>query len=521
MKSQARLVDFLLFLLLAGFILWQGALHRQAARDFRRIHVEHARDVSKTLSVVIRSQGRFHVITRDRLEAALQEVASTGQFLSVAFQSPSGETTAAAGAPLDAAALGLPLGSPPEWRDSTLTLVDLVSLGSGVDRVAEQPPPGPPPGETTGIEKSTPAAAGEAKPGEPKPGANGGMIVIDRPPEPPREQKPESDEERRERMAKFREWRQTPSGQRPPYPPWMSREEFDNLYNKQGLHRFVMRLDASETESAIRRDLLLRLCFGIIAAAALAGLMLWRRGLARTTELRVRLARVQEMNQNLRDMNTASAGLAHETRNPLNRIRGLSQLIADTQGSAPEVLQRASLIVEEVDRIAGRLHEFIEFSRPREPVLQEVALDPLLKTLLRTLEADIQEKEIQVDLQGTDLRVEADENLLRRLLFNLLLNAIQAVPQQGRILVSGQVMADRLSLVVADNGPGIPEGKREQIFQPYVSLNEQGTGLGLAIVRQISLAHHWDVTVSQSTLGGAAFTLANIRPAGKRTESAP
>ena len=501
MKPQANWLHLSLASLLAGFVLWQGLLHHQAASDLRRIHVEQARDVSKTLSVVIRSQGR-HFISRDRLDAALQQLAEAGQFQAVAVQNRAGETIATAGGAMEAIDLGLPLGSPPQWRGKTLTLVDLVSFGSDVDRPAPPPEAGAP-AAAAGRPVSEP---GNGHAQEPKPG----VIVIDN-----------SENERKQRMERFREWRQTPQGQRPPYPPWMSGEEFDSLYNKQGLHRFVMSLDASGVVAAIRQDLLLRLSFCVIAAAAVLGLLLWRRGLARTTELQLRLVRSQEMNQNLRAMNTASAGLAHETRNPLNRIRGLSQLIADSSASSSEVQQRASLIVDEVDRIAGRLHEFIEFSRPREPVLQEVALDSLLKTLLRTLEADLQEKEIQVAVEGTDLRVEADENLLRRLLFNLLLNAIQAVPRQGRIAVAVASIDGKLSLTVSDNGPGVPEDKREQIFQPYVSLHEKGTGLGLAIVRQIALAHHWDVAVTQGALGGAAFSLSGIRPATRKSEPVP
>jgi signal transduction histidine kinase len=522
MKPNDRFTYMILPFFLLGFIFWQAFGHIRAVENTRNTLVVHARDMSKTLSVVIRSQGRFHTITKDRLEAALKELAGTGQLLSVALQNPSGETIAAAGKPMENAALSAPIGSPPQWdpKTLTLTLVDLVSLGQSVDKTGGKEggiilidrPPAPPRPDPSSPDK------GDGGPGGHGGGPGGGEMDAPPPEPPPAETTRESDEVRRERMNRFREWRHTPEGQRPPYPPWMSKEEFDTTFAKQGLHRFVMCLNATDVHEAINRDLMLRLFLCAIVAAALLGLALWRRTLARNTDLQIRLARAQEMNQNLRDMNTAAAGLAHETRNPLNRIRGLSQLIADTNGTSPEIHERAGLIVEEVDRVAGRLHEFIEFSRPREPAIQEVKLEPLVDTLLRTLEADLQEKEIEVKVTGIDLRIDADENLLRRVLFNLLLNAIQAAPRKGHIQISGHPGPQGVSLVVADDGPGIPEDKREAIFHPYVSLNEQGTGLGLANVRQISLAHRWDVAVGKAELGGAAFTLSGFRPAAKKPE---
>jgi signal transduction histidine kinase len=524
MKPNDRFTNVILPLLLLSFVGVQFIGHRRAVENTRNSLVVHARDMSKTLSVVVRSQGRFHTITKDRLEAALKELVGTGQLLAVALQNPSGETIAAAGETLEESALSAQLGSQPQWTAQTLTLVDLVSLGQSIDKTGEgggiilidRPPAPPQRNSGTGEEPGDNAAGGGGGGG-----GGGGEGMGGPPPEPPPdEQAKQPDEGRRERMNRFREWRKTPEGQRPPYPPWMTKEEFDTTFAKQGLHRFVMRLNATDIHEAVQRDLVLRFCLCAIAAAALLGLALWRRTLARNTDLQIRLARAQEMNQNLRDMNTAAAGLAHETRNPLNRIRGLSQMIADADGTSTEIHNRAGLIVEEVDRVAGRLHEFIEFSRPREPVIREVRLDALIDTLLRTLEADLQEKEIDIKITGIDQRIDADENLLRRVLFNLLLNAIQASPQKGHIQISGQASPEGISLVVADDGPGIPEAKREAIFHPYVSLNEQGTGLGLAIVRQISLAHRWDIAVGKSDLGGAAFTLSGIRPSPKKPENA-
>ena len=96
--------------------------------------------------------------------------------------------------------------------------------------------------------------------------------------------------------------------------------------------------------------------FALIAALGLG--VAWR-GTVRSAQLQMRLVRAQEMNVHLREMNLAAAGLAHETRNPLNLVRGLAQMISKDAGDAPEVHDKALKITEEVDRVTNYLNEFI------------------------------------------------------------------------------------------------------------------------------------------------------------------
>ena len=110
-------------------------------------------------------------------------------------------------------------------------------------------------------------------------------------------------------------------------------------------------------------------CGSIIAlmgTVAVGGYGLAWRSLVKTSDLQLRLVRASEQNLHLKEMNLAAAGLAHETRNPLNIIRGLAQIISKQQDAPPEIRAKSRDIIDETDRVTAQLNEFINYSRPRE-----------------------------------------------------------------------------------------------------------------------------------------------------------
>lgn len=301
-------------------------------------------------------------------------------------------------------------------------------------------------------------------------------------------------------------------------PPWMSREDFQEMQSRLGLHGFVLVLSNEATRRAIAQDFWLRLIIVFMTSlAATGGAIAWTaRG--RSAKLQMRLLRAQEMNLHLRELNLAAAGLAHETRNPLNIVRGLAQMLASKQELTPDDRGNASTIATEVDRVTSRLNEFINYSRPVEPRLSPVRLQTLIDEVNRALTSDREDKHISFDIEGSDLTIRADEALLRQVIFNLVLNAIQAIDQNGHIIVRMQaVNAQEAKFEILDDGPGVPADLQDEIFRPYVTGHEQGTGLGLAVVRQIVLAHHWDIEYRQNQPKGAIFEIHGmqiIRPGG-------
>ena len=178
----------------------------------------------------------------------------------------------------------------------------------------------------------------------------------------------------------------------------------------------------------------------------------------------------------------------------------------------PEVQRKSREIVDEADKVAAQLNEFINYSRPREVRRTRLALNQVVNEVVRTLNYDLEEKKISLQVKGEPLSIEADEQLLRQALFNLLLNAIQAVNGSGEIqIVAEKRNGAEASVEVRDNGPGVPSEQRTEIFKPYVTTQKKGTGLGLAVVQQIVLAHGWDIECLGNQPQGAVFRISHLK----------
>ena len=291
----------------------------------------------------------------------------------------------------------------------------------------------------------------------------------------------------------------------------MSEAEFAVIIEKQGVHSFLIALSTRSVSEAARRDLWLRcIIIGLTTLSVVGFGLAWRNTL-QTAGLQIRLVRASEMNSHLKEMNLAAAGLAHETRNPLNIIRGLAQLISKQTDTSAETQKRSMEIVNEADRVAAQLNEFINYSRPREVRHTTVHLNTVASEVVRALTYDIEEKQISLQITGDSLAIKADEQLLRQVVFNLLLNAVQAVGERGQIQIrTSKSGSSEAKFEVCDDGPGVPIEQRMEIFKPYFTTTQKGTGLGLAVVQQICLAHGWEIKCAANTSHGASFQITGM-----------
>ncbi|MDB6034619.1 MAG: putative Histidine kinase, partial [Verrucomicrobiales bacterium] len=295
-------------------------------------------------------------------------------------------------------------------------------------------------------------------------------------------------------------------------PPWMTEAEYKSLLETRGLHGAVIAMSTENYQRACSQDLWMRFVLGCFAGLSVGGIGLAYRNIAKTSELQMRLVRASELNNHLKEMNLAAAGLAHETRNPLNIIRGLAQLVSKQDDAAPEIRKRLREIVDETDRVTAQLNEFINYSRPREVRRSVVTLGSVISEVARALSYDVEEKQIRLETSVNGLVIEADEQLLRQCLFNLLLNATQAVGEHGEIrVVASKGETNDAMIEVIDDGPGVPEHQQKEIFKPYFTTHEKGTGLGLAIVQQIVLAHGWEIHYEPNEPKGAIFRLTHLK----------
>jgi signal transduction histidine kinase len=302
---------------------------------------------------------------------------------------------------------------------------------------------------------------------------------------------------------------------RPRRPFWargMSDQEFQSMLEKRELHGVVLRMAVEPLEAAALHDLWLRSIVVFFAAISALGSGIAWRGLAKSSELQIRLIRASELNTHLKDMNLAAAGLAHETRNPLNIIRGIAQMISRQPDASSDVRSKSAEIINEADKVAAQLNEFINYSKPREVRRTSLALRPVVNEIARALSYDLEEKKVQLEIGGEDLKIEADDQLLRQALFNLILNAIQAVDGDGKIEVSASRQGPSEAVIeIRDNGPGVKSENREDIFKPYFTTQKTGTGLGLAVVQQIVLVHGWEITCANNEPRGAIFRISHVK----------
>lgn len=300
---------------------------------------------------------------------------------------------------------------------------------------------------------------------------------------------------------------------RPFWLRWMSQAEFESLIKKRELHGLVVTMSTKNYRAVCDYDFWLRCVVSLFAGIAMVGIGLAWRNVSRTSDLQIRLVRASELNSHLKEMNLAAAGLAHETRNPLNIIRGMAQMLSKETAVPPEnIREKSRAIVDQTDKVTAQLNEFINYSRPREVRRAPVALHFAINEVVRTLGHDLEEKKIQLDVAGEPMTIEADEQLFRQALFNLVLNAIQAVAENGRIQVAARKPgATEAYLEVRDDGPGVPPERRQEIFKPYFTTTEKGTGLGLAVVQQIVLAHGWEIECLANEPKGAVFRVTHLK----------
>ncbi|MBX2813076.1 MAG: HAMP domain-containing protein [Myxococcales bacterium] len=211
--------------------------------------------------------------------------------------------------------------------------------------------------------------------------------------------------------------------------------------------------------------------------------------------------------------------LAHEIKNPLTPIRLAVQELrkrARTEGGLFEnfVVDLTEVVDEEVESLTRLVDEFSQFARLPAVIPARVHLQSFLQGFLRAYAKYRDDANIQLIMPTLRAEVPIDQVLLRRVLVNLVDNAIDASPNHPvniRIVANVDRDNGRCSIQVEDGGPGIPPDLISRIFEPYFTTKETGTGLGLAIVKKIVLQHGGTITLSRSPLGGATFSI-NLPP---------
>ena len=219
--------------------------------------------------------------------------------------------------------------------------------------------------------------------------------------------------------------------------------------------------------------------------------------------------------QQLAAWNEAARRIAHEIKNPLTPIRlGAERLLRKSEQGDPDlgraIAEAVEIIVREVGTIQQMVDEFSRFARMPRPRPAPVDLGRLVDETLhlyRNLKPGVEiEGGVDVPLPPVNL----DSEQIKRVLINLLDNAVEATEPPGRVTVSAHADpagTGHLEIQVRDTGRGIPPESKEKLFLPYFSTKGRGTGLGLAIVHRIVADHHGSVRVEDNLPKGSVFTL--------------
>jgi two-component system CheB/CheR fusion protein len=202
-----------------------------------------------------------------------------------------------------------------------------------------------------------------------------------------------------------------------------------------------------------------------------------------------------------------AAVVAHEVRNPLAGIKGAMQVL---MGRRPEsdpdrLIMRE--VVARIDSLGDLVNDLMVFARPTPPHPATFQLRPLLLEAVDALRRDPIASAVDVMVEGPDLTITADPQLIRAAVLNLLLNAAQAMDGHGRITVAIARSGGLCTIAVRDTGPGIPMELRDRIFEPFFTTKARGGGLGLPIARRTAELHGGTLTLTSPATGGASFTM--------------
>ena len=225
------------------------------------------------------------------------------------------------------------------------------------------------------------------------------------------------------------------------------------------------------------------------------------------TQLRSLQRRMQK-SERLTAMGEMALELAHEIRNPLAGLELFTSLLQEDGLSVEEHDRYLSNVQVGIRSLNAVVSNMLCFSRQLEPLREPVEMAQLMEEVASWMAPLLEQGHIRLSQEYEDRRtVWVDREMLRQVFTNLLLNAMQALPQGGQIKLQTLPQQGRVAAVVSDDGLGIPKQFHEAIFDPYFSASAKGQGLGLAIVKRIVDTHAGEIRLKSQSSRGTQFTL--------------
>ncbi len=241
-----------------------------------------------------------------------------------------------------------------------------------------------------------------------------------------------------------------------------------------------------------------------LGAGRQGGVLIFLEDLA---ELRARVQQVK-----LVSLGRLSANIAHEIRNPLSAMMHAAQLLEESELD-PGDRRLLTIVQQQGQRLNGIIESVLSLSRREQPRREVIALKPWLEQFIESLkmQRELQHINLQLASVPSDLKLRFDAGHLDQIVGNLVGNAaMHARPASGDAVVSfsaGTDVAGNAWLDIKDNGPGIPKGKADQLFEPFFTTSRQGTGLGLYLCRELCESNQARLNLRDNPEGGACFRI--------------
>lgn len=225
---------------------------------------------------------------------------------------------------------------------------------------------------------------------------------------------------------------------------------------------------------------------------------------------RMRLKEQLARAKHLSSLGEMVAGVSHEIRNPLGIISSSAELLDKKMEAEDPLNPIANIIIEESGRLNNIISDFLNFARPKEPNFTDCRLDEIIEKNIAFLDTQIRENGYKIKASAGNVipDIKADPDMLYQAFLNILINAMQTMPEGGVIEINIEPADKALWVFFEDCGSGIPEEVMDKIWNPFFTTKEKGTGLGLGIVKNIIEAHGGTIKIeNRKTASGARVTI--------------
>jgi len=241
-----------------------------------------------------------------------------------------------------------------------------------------------------------------------------------------------------------------------------------------------------------------------------------------------RMARLRAMEERAKQaerlayVGTLAGGLAHEIKNPLSTLHLNLQLLEEEwqNPQTPKearLLKKIEVLRHEAKRLEEALNDFLRFAKGEKPQFAECDVNAVVDEVATFVEPEATLGNIRIrrSFDASVPRCMADANLLRQALLNLMINARQAMPQGGELMIATKPERDGVAIEITDTGQGIPPEHMDKVFQAYYSTKKTGSGLGLATTKRIIEEHGGAIGVHSEVGKGTRFTICLLKkPSG-------